>query len=70
MPPINWINILFVATMGGTGTIGLRNGIFPLSKTITRRETPTKYWLAIGGCFLIVFLSVASTIFQVTVLQR
>ncbi len=70
MPPINWVNILFVATTGATGTMGLRTGIFPLSKTITRRDTPRKYWLAIGGCFLIVLLSLASTIFQVTALRR
>jgi hypothetical protein len=70
MPPVNWINILFVATMGATGTIGLRSGIFPLAKTITRWDAPTRYWLAIGGCFMIVLLSIAGTIAQVTVLRR
>jgi hypothetical protein len=65
MVSINWANILIVAMAGATATTGLRTGnLRPLSRTITREDTPARYWLLIGACALVVLLSMASTIFQ------
>ena len=71
MQPVNFANILIVAIAGATATVGLKTGTLqPLSRTITRRDTPQKYWLGISACVVVVLLSIASTIVQLTILRR
>jgi hypothetical protein len=63
---IDWMHLLIVAAIGATATVGLKTGnLWPFSRTINRKDAPRKYWAGIGLCFLIVAMSVATTVWQI-----
>ena len=56
---INWVNLFMLAILGATATMGLKTGTLgPLFPTVTRVETPKRFWLGIAICAGLVTLNI------------
>jgi len=56
---INWLNVLVLAVLGATATVGLKTGALgPLFPTVTRIATPKRYWLGIAVCASLVVFNI------------
>jgi hypothetical protein len=54
------VDIMFVAVIGALFTMGATTGSFaPLLPTVTRSETPKKFWFGMMVCALIVISNLA-----------
>jgi hypothetical protein len=66
---VDWLHLFFVAAMGASATLSLKNGaLCPFFRDVTRNGAPVKYWSWIAFCGWVVIASVASTLW--VALQR
>ena len=57
--------IFIVALLGTALTVGLRTGsLAPYFPAISRSETPSKFWLVMGGCAVVIVWNVLNLLLE------
>jgi hypothetical protein len=55
------LGIFFVAALAAAATVGLRTGsLAPYWPSVSRAETPRKFWTVIGLCIAVVALNIVN----------